>query len=477
MALYADSGDVVNTERVLATYVGQVPSERQRDLHVKSHLRSVPFGTFPANALQVLHEHETRGIPAPMRTYTRAIRTLFGVRSAVSEAQAWDLFAHMRYVAHPTPDAFLYTAMINACAPRLLEPQPARALDLWTEMTIDKGIPPTADAYTAVISACARSGQKAYVNEAFRLAKQMLDGHRDAYGNPSFRPDQKTFGALLEGAKRTGDLAKVRWILAEIISESMQAARGDLSEPVMVDDCIMTHVFHAYAAYKPAFNRSATVLIDNPSTNPTNPPNNPPEVATSSGGPGQDTPPDGPSSSVQSEAASDAESRARVPEAPRKPQFTRLLPQSNPEVLGETRALFARILKDTSSSARATASSQEGSMPPAFENVRLTPRLVNAYVSVHYSHATFDDAVHLYRTLFAQLDMHKNAWSYVEALERCTRARRGIERKQALQFAREVWEEWLPVETAWRRGLEHPEGVSARMVERAHTAMIRVFSL
>lgn len=474
MALYADSGDVGNTERVLATYAGRVPSERQRDLHVKSHLRSVPFGTFPASALQVLHEHETRGIPAPMHTYTRAIRTLFGVRSAVGEAQAWDLFAHMRYVAHPTPDAFLYTAMINACAPRLLEPQPARALDLWTEMTVDKGIPPTADAYTAVISACARSGQKAYVNEAFRLAKQMLDGHRDAYGNPAFRPDQKTFGALLEGAKRTGDLAKVRWILAEIISESMQAARGDLSEPVMVDDCIMTHVFHAYAAYKPAFNRSTTVLVDNTTTMRTSPASNSPEAATSSGG--QEGSSDS-ASSVQSEAAPDAESQARAPQAPRKPQFTRLLPQSNAEVLGETQSLFARILKDTSSSARSAASSQDGAMPPAFENVRLTSRLVNAYVSVHYSHATFDDAVHLYRTLFAQLGMQKNAWSYVEALERCTRARRGSERKQALQFAREVWEEWLPVEMAWRRGLEHPEGMSARMVERAHTAMIRIFSL
>lgn len=118
-------------------------------------------------------------------------------------------------------------------------------------------------------------------------------------------------------------------------------------------------------------------------------------------------------------------------------------------------------------------------MPPAYENARLTSRLVNAYDSVHYSHAIFNDAVNLYRTLFAQPGMQRNvaSQSYVEALERCTWARGGPERKQALQFAREVWEEPLPVEMVWRRGLELPEGVSARMVKCAHTAMIRIFSL
>ncbi|KAL1938268.1 hypothetical protein VTO73DRAFT_11719 [Trametes versicolor] len=117
-------------------------------------------------------------------------------------------------------------------------------------------------------------------------------------------------------------------------------------------------------------------------------------------------------------------------------------------------------------------------MPPAFENARPASRLVNAYVSVHLSHATFDDAIILYCMLFAQLVLQKDAVpSYVEALERCTRDRGEPERRQALQFTREVWKETLPLELAWRRGLEHPEGVSARMVKCAHTAMIRIFSL
>ena len=58
---------------------------------------------------------------------------------------------------------------------------------------------------------------------------------------------RRTFCALLEGAKRVGDLAKVRWILAEIVAEWMRAARGDARDAVVVDEEIMTHVFHAYA--------------------------------------------------------------------------------------------------------------------------------------------------------------------------------------------------------------------------------------
>ena len=64
---------------------------------------------------------------------------------------------------------------------------------------MDHKIPPTAQAYNAVILACARSGTKIYVDEAFQLASQMLDSRRDATGISVFRPDERTFCALLEG--------------------------------------------------------------------------------------------------------------------------------------------------------------------------------------------------------------------------------------------------------------------------------------
>jgi len=46
-------------------------------------------------------------------------------------------------------------------------------------------------------------------NEALRLASRCWT-HRDAHGFPAFRPDVKTFCALLEGAKRIGDLGRAR---------------------------------------------------------------------------------------------------------------------------------------------------------------------------------------------------------------------------------------------------------------------------
>ncbi|RDX44062.1 hypothetical protein OH76DRAFT_1446274 [Lentinus brumalis] len=470
-SLYADVGDVVNTERFLASFAGPSPSERLRDLHIKAHIRAIEPRTFPTQALSVLHDYEARGLPAPQRSYTRAITALLSVRSSVAEAQAWDLFSHMRYVAHPVPDPYLYTLMITACGSRVIAPQPARALDLFTEMTVDKGIAPTAASYTAAIFACAMSGDKLYVGEAFRLAKEMLDGHRDAYGNHALIPDRRTFCALLEGAKRTGDLAKVRWILAEIVSESQRAARGDVQDPVVVDERIMTHVFHAYAAYKPPFNRGAAVLVEqNHAASSESSSTVQSTAATAS----QDVPHDGsPSTSSATEAA------PQVPVTIAS-HFTSLLPQSHGEVVGEARALLARIINDAAPDLRGSSLHSpelaDGSMPHAFQKVTLTARLLNAFLSVHYTHALFDESAQLYRTIFAELGVEKNARTYVEALERAAYARRG-ERKQALKFAREVWEEWCGVEEKWGRREENAMKLEARLIERAYVGMIRVLSL
>ena len=70
------------------------------------------------------------------------------------------------------------------------------------------------------------------------------------------------FYALLESAKRIGDLANVRWILAEIVAESMHAACGNIADAVVVDEEIMAHVFHAYASYQVPLICSATLLVN-----------------------------------------------------------------------------------------------------------------------------------------------------------------------------------------------------------------------
>ena len=135
----------------------------------------------PISALD-LHHYENQNAAAPMQTYTSIIFSLSTRPFSLAHTQAWDIFSDTRYIAHPNPDTILYTQIILACANlvSICFSEPEKALDLWREMTVDHKIPPTAQAYNAVILACARSGTKIYVDEAFQLARQMLDSRRDA---------------------------------------------------------------------------------------------------------------------------------------------------------------------------------------------------------------------------------------------------------------------------------------------------------
>ena len=385
---------------------------------------------------------------------------MLSARSATAHAHAWDLFAHMRYVAHAEPDAFLYTAMIRACASSALRRggEPERALDLLTEMT-GAGIALTPGAYTAAILACSRSGREEYVREGFRLAKEMLDAHRDARGRSAFAPNRGLFCALLEGAKRVGDLARTRWILAEMVRESVVPAEDGASvDPERaINELAMMHVFHAYAAYRPPFKRGMAAVKESAEQ------------------------------TAEAEAPQEAEPAQQADEEPGAvatpdgdAAFARLPPQSHTEVLHEARALFARILADT---APATAGPAVlFSTPPApgsgfFTHVRLTSRLLSAYLSVHYAHAPLEDGRALFGALHGELGVLRGARTYIEALERCARAEKG-ERGLALRFAEEVWAEWVPVETRWRANeREEAEDTDARLVERAYAALIRMFAL
>ncbi|KAI5114598.1 hypothetical protein M0805_006232, partial [Coniferiporia weirii] len=160
-ASHAKRGSVPGIVAFFNKFIGK-PTERQRDLHIKAHLKS-PDPEYDINsALTVLHNYEALALLPPVQSYTRLISALFCVHSAQCSAQAWDLFAHMRYVAHPKPDAHLYALMIRACAgtgywQSSYAAQPERALDLWTEMRQDAQHPPSVGAYNAVILACARS--------------------------------------------------------------------------------------------------------------------------------------------------------------------------------------------------------------------------------------------------------------------------------------------------------------------------------
>jgi hypothetical protein len=408
-------------------------TDRQRHLHIKAHERSVQPGAIPESALSLLHAYENAGRPAPMTAYSRIIAALFRTSSSLAHAQAWDLFSHMRYVAHPQPDALLFTQMIHACA--LTTPsEPERALDLFTEMTIDHRIPPTAGAYTAAILTCARTGSKVYVNEAFRLAKEMLDSHRDARGRGIFRPDSHIFAALLEGAKRIGDLGRVRWILAEMVDASRKDPEG---KEIVVDERIMTHVFHSYAAYKPPFRRSMAPLADQ----------NKGDINISGSSP--------------VEPVEESSAPVRPPQEPTI--FTHLPPQSRFEVISEIRALFSRISP--------VLPSPPASLP-AFPNVHVTVRLLNAYLSAFYAHASLKTAHETFRTVFVDHSLKKDALTLVEALERCAGARPGLERKNVSSFAEEAWHEWTELENN-----SPTKRVSPRHIQRAYAARVRVLAL
>jgi len=338
--------------------------------------------------------------------------------------------------------------MIQACT--LLTPvEPERALDLFTEMTVDRQIPPTTGAYTAAILACARSGSKVYVNEAFRLAKEMLDAHRDARGRSAFRPDSHTFGALLEGAKRIGDLGRVRWILAEMVEMKQ---RDPDNKDIVVDERIMIHVFHAYAAYKPPFKRSMAPLT------------------TQTDGDGDTSTPTRPTELGES-APDDIKPSVPIQASP-EPNFTHLPPQRRSEVIGEARALFSRISRPSSDST--CSPSSPSSLVPALPDVHVTPRLLNAYLSVFYAHAPLEAAHEMFHTVFVAHGLAKDALTLVEALERCANARRGSERSYVRSFAGEAWREWTVLENA--RMLTRARN-NARHIQRAYAAQIRVLAL
>ncbi|KAF9494640.1 hypothetical protein BDN71DRAFT_1563275 [Pleurotus eryngii] len=445
---YASKGLVFETEQFLTNVLTAPPTETQRHLHVKAHLRAVAAPeTIPESALSVLHHYESHHTPAPMNTYTMLITNLFSKHSVIARAQAWDIFTHMRYVAHPNPDAFLYTMMIRACASPFASyrAEAERALDLWTEMTVDKGLSPTVGAYNAVILACARSGELSYINEAFRLAKQMLDAHRDAHGNSQFRPNSKTFCALLEGAKRVGDLNRARWILAEMVRVGEPDEGGRTS--VQITEEAMMHLLHTYTAYTPPFRRGIAVLKQGDS----------------------DT--DGPSGASTIAPSPEASVPEIYPES-NQASFTHLPPQSRAEVIAEVQSLFSRI--QPLPPRRTPASKYDD----AFASVTVSTRLVNSYISVFYRHSSLQTSRDLFNQLFEQMGVKRNARSYTEALTKCVMSKQGADKDAALGFAMSIWDRWLALEHDMREEANRGGKVlDGRIVEKARTLMIRILTL
>ncbi|KAF8761589.1 hypothetical protein RHS01_00094 [Rhizoctonia solani] len=153
--------------------------------------------------------------------------------------------------------------------------------------------------------------------------------------------------ALMHSVKRTGDLARARWILTEAMrAQSRQFENGS---EVILDEEIMVCAFQAYSAFRPAFKRGMTrKRTEKP----------------------EDTPLRDNMDDVQNPILSE------IP----APVYT--IPQSAPEVLREADILFSRILS------RRTASPDR-----LFSHVPISARVANAYLGIYYSHASLQQAI------------------------------------------------------------------------------------
>ncbi|PPQ83219.1 PPR2 [Psilocybe cyanescens] len=481
--MYVATRNPEAADKLLANFLTETPTEAQRDLHIRAHVNATPKTVLPTSALDLLHHYEEQNAVAPMSTYTSIISSLLSRPLSLARAHAWDIFSHMRYVAHPDPDVDLYTLMIEACATPVsvaYSSEPEKALDLWTEMTADHNISPTVASYNAVILACARSGEKSYVNEAFRLARRMLDTHRDARGLSAFRPDLKTFCALLEGSKRIGDLARARWILAEMVRGRSEDEVNSVD--VEINDEVMMHMFHTYAAYKPPIIRTKIVSVADGKASKVGTSDQLSPIPSSSSSTEEDIrqSDNNVSEVIQAsydtqEGASGERIIAKEESAPSSSAFPRVPPQSHAEVIREVRMLLDAILRDRNSvSSLSSLSEPSSSSSKKFRDVELSPRLVGSYLSVFYNHASLEKSREVFATIFDRLGVTCTPRLYVEALERCAIARRGPERTVAVAFSDEVWEQWSALEDTVRY---NGRPLEARFVERANVARVRMLAI
>jgi hypothetical protein len=304
-------------------------------------------------------------------------------------------------------------------------------------MTVDKKIKPTVEAYNAVILACAKSGLKQYVNEAYRIAKQMLDANRDARGRSAYKPDQRTFIALLDGAKRVRDLERARWILAEVVRGGFVGkANKDLNElkGVRVDQQIMVHLFNTYCSHRVPFKREFTLVREEAS-------------------------PD--------ESAAAAPYPVKLPDY--APSFSHIPPQSREEIIHEVTYLFQRILEDVGIRRPPSRDQIPSYLENMFSKVEITSPLLIAYVAVFYRHAPLQLAQKVFWSVFEEVKVRRTARAYVEALQRCAFSETE-EKEVVLQFADEVWKQWRVLED------DREERVEARAIESAYSARIRTYA-
>ncbi|GAA5875979.1 hypothetical protein JCM1840_006238 [Sporobolomyces johnsonii] len=422
LALYSSEGRPQDA-LVLADFARK--NSLPLSVNAHHHLLTSLLPSHPELAVRQLYSMEAAGYTPLLATYTAVIQRLLSPASPPALVrQGWDLYAHTRLVSHPVPSVELYSTMIQATS-HGAHPSPERAIDLFTELTDDNRLPPSELAYNGVIRACAREGSQEYYFEALRFMRRMLD--------ENVAPSRHTFHALLEGAKRHGDLARARWMLVKMVGV------GGALAP---DQNSLALVFQTYAAYKPesrerrarrtkaesttaaATPRGEGAADDQPSTRPS-------AVLT----PAQDPTTIPPSSSTAGPLAILellGESSLFYPGP---------LPKTSAEIIEEAKNLMLQVVGpsvlDSSSPTQASSQPFESR---TFPSVRPSTFLLNAYLSILNSHAPFSASVDFFNTAYAALSLPKNRYTFELLMRRSELAK---DREEGVRVAKAVFEEWV----------------------------------
>ncbi|EIW69921.1 hypothetical protein TREMEDRAFT_29866 [Tremella mesenterica DSM 1558] len=453
MNIYAKFGRPHEIMRLQEIYVPQdliVPPIS--DVLIRAHLQTTP-PDYQA-AISILKQHETFGSPLSQTSYNFILHHLTSSSphhqpTSHTRALAWDLFTHMRLTAHPIPTTKIYNTMILACSVSS-DPQPERARDLWIEMT-EGGIIPQREEYDAIIRALC-STRKDYL-EGFDLLRQMLAKHTDATFRPfeddgelsgrwsNYVPTVNTFTALLEGTKRAGDLMRARWALTEVVKlmrSVEELGHGEREWLGWVNDELLSGVFMTYAAWKPPVSRKMLKEVAQTSENIGPKHDNSKEIRADRGVP-QDDLFEVDMMGELYDISSSSEAIASV--STTDDQDNNHMPMTSSDALREAEALFVRLVQDISSS------NHDG----VFSHVQLGPKLVNSYLSVHLAHSSsLELARNTWEATWSQVSTRPNGWSYLQALERCSRGRMSSEdRDTALSWGEELWKEYIFFANHW----------------------------
>ncbi|KIJ47256.1 hypothetical protein M422DRAFT_164275 [Sphaerobolus stellatus SS14] len=328
-------------------------------------------------------------------------------------------------------------------------------------MTVDNGILPSKYTYNALILACARS--KDHKLDAFRLARQMINTYRDAEGKIPTRlvPDRHTFLALLDAAKRMGDLSRTRGLLGLMVKESGRDPR------ITVDQYAMIHVFHSYSAYIPPFDRDEVIKE--------------PQMDV------QDLETEMQDNLFDAQSSFPSESSSKDIIAPR--QRRSHPPQTAQEIVREASLVWSQILQDQPDSSSTCPDDPLRRRP--FRNVQITGRLVDAYLAVHFSHNHPQEAYQLFQELYSSLGVEKDYTSYYYAIDAYCSGKKKHTRqvsRAALDRVNETWKEWRAYED--NLGVQQIQGfqkvdadetsrprVHARKVEKIWAAYIKLLAL